>query len=357
MTPVEVTKKRERPKPKAGGRARNYLYTINFGCDDRGWTNGIPRLLDPEKWSAHNVKYNIYQLECGTDGTLHFQGYLECRGQKTMVQLHTLEGLEGAHFAVRQGSQQDNIRYCSKKDETYIEGPWEWGEKSEQGKRSDLLEIKEKLDKKVSLAMIADENFSSWIRHQRGFKEYKRITTKPRDFKSRVVLFVGPSGTGKSTLMKLIAQKLGSVYVTPQPKGSGVYFDDYDGQDVLILDEFDGSFMRPTFFNTLCDRHECVLPSHGAAGSQCISRFIFIGSNYIPKSWWKKRSASQLVQTTRRIDVVFKIGFKDIPAAPPAPPARIITVLARYPPAQTNTIVLPLSDKGKEELDDPVERR
>jgi len=148
------------------------------------------------------------------------------------------------------------------------------------------------------------------MRLGKSIREYKRQQTRPRNFKSIVVLFVGPAGTGKSTLAKMLASYLGSVYKAPQPKNSGAYYDDYDGQDVLFLDEFDGNRMKPADFNELCDRHEVVLPVHGGAGHQMISRFIFICSNYAPRFWWKNRKPSQVKQTTRRIDYVFKM-FKE----------------------------------------------
>jgi len=354
---IPINPKRKLPAAKPGRPARNYMFTVNFGCNDRGFIGGVPRLLDPEQWSSHSVKFCVYQLEIGETGTLHFQGYLECRGNKSMKQLHTLEGLERAAMFVRRGSQAEAIAYVTKQDETYLDGPWYWGERSEQGKRSDLLEIKEKIDKGALMASIAQENFGSWIRHGKMFKEYKRQLTPTRNFKSRVFLFVGPAGAGKSTIMKTIARYIGPMYKVPQKKGSGLYFDDYDGQDILMLDEFDGATMSPTFFNTLCDEHECILPVHGGAGHQMVSRYIFIGTNYMPSQWWKNRNPKQLRQTTRRIDVTFKMGFKNIPAAPIPPKARVITVLARFPPKLSNIIVIPLSAKGKEELDDPEERR
>ena len=112
----------------------------------------------------------------------------------------------------------------------------------------------------VSLKRVHDENFGTMIRYGKAIKEYKRTITKPRNFKSKVFLFIGPPGKGKSTLMKLIGQALGSFYKAPAPKESGAYYDDYDGEDVFMMDEFDGSRMKPTDFNELCDEHEYVLP-------------------------------------------------------------------------------------------------
>jgi len=291
-------------------QARNAVFT-QFLRDDI--ENGD--VLDPSGWK--DVKYAIWQLEmCPSTGRLHLQGYIEFVGKKTWVWAHkNLEGLETARFAPRKGTQEEAIDYC-KKSETALEGPYEYGERREQGKRHDLLDIKRKIDEMRPLLEIQDDHFASFVRHSRFFKEYKRQKTASRNFKTQVWLFVGPPGAGKSTMMKIIARMIGSLYKATNKKGSGQYYDDYDGQDVLIIDEFDGYRMSPTDFNDLADEHECVLPVHGGAGHQMVSKYLFIGSNYAPRYWWKKRNGTQLRQTTRRIDVTFKMGFIPNPNPP-----------------------------------------
>jgi len=319
MDEVTQTKgKRGRAKPSAGEPkgARNYVFTINFAerkpPGEQLLFEHVPRLLDPEQWPM--CKYCIYSLELGENGTHHFQGYLELNGVHRYTALHKMPGLERARFDVRRGSQADAIKYCSKTlDPSYLEGPFEWGVPARQGQRSDLLEIQIKLDNGQNLKRLAADHFGSFIRYGKSFKEYKRQRTVPRNFKTRCFLFVGPPGKGKSTLMKLIAARLGTVYKVPQKKGSGLYFDDYDGEDVMILDEMNGNKMSPEDFNSLVDEHEHILTVHGGAGHQMVSKYMFIGSNYAPQFWWKKRNASQVYQTTRRIDVVFKVGLKDMP--------------------------------------------
>jgi len=295
-----------------GPRVRNVCFTING-------ENLL--LLDPTHPTWKHVKFLIYQREVGTHE--HFQGYLELDQQVTFRQLHTFEGLEGAHFERRRGTAKQARHYCEKplvgcdcdicRDEirtpTKIEGPWIFGEMSAQGQRAELLEIKRELDRGMPLKRLKDTYFPEWVRFNKAFFEYRRGTTTPRDYKTKVFLFVGPPGVGKSTLMKRIAAALGTFYKVPHKKGSGLYFDDYDNQDVMILDEFSGATMPAEFFNLLADEHECVLPAHGGAGHQMVSKYLFIGTNYAPKFWWKNRSAVQLKQTTRRIDVVFKVGF------------------------------------------------
>lgn len=175
--------------------------------------------------------------------------------------------------------------------------------------------VKEKVDRGDALKRVTDEHFGTMMRIGKAIANYKRQNTRPRDFKSIVVLFCGPAGTGKSTLAKRLALYLGSLYKAPQPKNSGAYYDDYDGETVMLLDEFDGHRMKPTDFNELCDRHEVVLPTHGSAGHQMVSKYIFICSNYAPRFWWKNRKPHQLAQTLRRIDYVFKM-FKPWQAPP-----------------------------------------
>lgn len=179
-----------------------------------------------------------------------------------------------------------------------------------QGKRNDMAVVKKMIDEnpRVSRKELEDECFGLMMRYPR-ILDYKRRQQEPRRKKSICFLFVGPPGTGKSTLMKILAKLLGTVYHVPMKKGSGQYFDDYDGENVMVLDEFDGDRMKPTDFNSLVDEHPHVLPVHGGAGHQMVSEYVFIGSNYHPAYWWRKRKPVQLQQTMRRIDVIFKVGM------------------------------------------------
>jgi len=309
-----------------GPQVRNICFTVfgSLGHHDVPEDYEGPRMLDFKHSTWQHVKYCIFQTElCPTTQRVHFQGYMEFTQSKTYDAIHLLEGMETAHIERRIASAKKAKHYCEKPVQgcdcnvclkelevpTKLEGPWEFGEISQQGQRADLMEVQRDIERKVPMRRIAKEHFPEWVRFRQSFNEYRRHQTECRDFKSKTFLFAGPPGKGKSTLMKRIARYIGTYYKVPHKKGSGLYFDDYDNQEVMILDEFSGATCPPEFFNLLADEHECVLPVHGGAGHQMVSKYLFIGTNYAPKFWWKNRTPDQLLQTTRRIDVVFKVGM------------------------------------------------
>jgi len=264
---------------------------------------------DVDNWGPLlGVTYVVWQHELGPSGTLHYQGYLELVNRVTLKQLKKLPGLESAHFEGRRGSQAEAIAYCQKAD-TRVDGPYSWGEPApqEQGRRSDLLAVKESVDAGHGVRRLFDDHFPSMVRYGRGIMQYMNLVVAPRDFPSFVLFLVGPSGTGKSTTALLLGSLLGPVYSVPARKGSGLYFDGYDPShhSVMLIDEMDGNRMTPDYFNLLCSPQPCTLPVHQSAGLQMRSRYIIICSNYLPRYWWKNRSVDQVRQTTRRIHVTF----------------------------------------------------
>jgi len=294
------------------GKHRNVCFTIFANREDfteaevaDGAMAFGPKQLSTEDFPTW-VKYVCWQLErCPDTDKVHIQGYMEMQGTQTFARIQSIPGFETAHLERRRGTGEQARAYCMKAD-TRVEGPWEFGEPKAPGKRNDLLDVKELIDSGSSVRRVAEDHFASFIRYGKALREYKRMRTEPRNFQPLVFLFVGPAGVGKSLIVSLLVRSgyFGSCYKLPN-KHSGCWFDDYDNQDVLFVDEMDGNRMSATFFNEVNDRYECVVPAHGSAGHQLVSRVHFYCSNYLPKYWWKKRSSKQVVQTTRRIHATF----------------------------------------------------
>lgn len=231
------------------------------------------------------VRYAIWQLESGTQGTHHFQGYLELCKPARFTQVRDECGLEGAHFEPRQGSPDQARDYC-RKLESRIGGPWEFGtwEKS-QGKRSDLERVSEMLKSGALAAEIASECTSSYIRYHRGIAETRRILFPPahRDPERpcRVTLLLGPSGCGKSSTIRRLAPP--DAYW----KDNGKWWDGYTGQSDVILDDMSGCTMAYGPWKRTLDRYPYTVEFKGGSCPLSATNF-WLSSCSLPDKWWNK---------------------------------------------------------------------
>jgi len=263
-----------------GAKARNLTFTV-FPQDQENF-----QLLDPSLWP--DCTYCVYQLEmCPDTSRLHYQGYVEFTGQKryNWVQ-QNCEGLEGAHLEVRRGTMEEARNYAMK-HETRLDGPWEWGfVKPGQGSRSDLRAVKRALDEGRPMTYIADNFFGTFLRYQRGLKEYKRIRMPKRDWAMEVILIIGPTGTNKSRWCK-------ANYPDAYWKDGTKWWDDYDGQETVVWGEFYGGCCRFSDLLRLLDRNPMHVETKGGY-VQFTSRRIIFTSNQEPESWYNNERTHQM---------------------------------------------------------------
>jgi len=163
----------------------------------------------------------------------------------------------------------------------------------DQGARTDLLAVKRSIDDGATEVQLWGDHFAPMVRYHRAFREYKRSRSAPRLVKPAVLLIVGPPGTQKTTLAWILARSGffgSSFYRVPAAKGSGLYFDGYDGHECVIFDEFDGNRCTPTFLNELCHEFPMSVPVHHGGNVNFVAKTIIIVSNYAPKYWWRRHN-------------------------------------------------------------------
>lgn len=251
---------------------RNICFTVN----------NPEELLDPELWE--HCSYAVYQHEEGEEGTPHFQGYAEFKGARTLSWFKQLTGLERAHIEPRRGSGAQASNYCMK--EPRIDGPYEWGEMKEQGKRSDLEAIRRELDENKPMKRIAEDHFSSWCRYQKSFKAYVELKIQPRNWAMELFFIIGPTGTGKSRRAHEMAGE--SVYHKPP----GKWWDSYNGEHTVVFDEFYGHSYPFSQLLQLLDRYPFMVEYKGGA-TQFVSRRIIFTSNQDPQNWYNGERTHQ----------------------------------------------------------------
>jgi len=269
-----------------GSGARNLIFRVTLP-DDPLLCDGYP-LLDPSTWP--DCTYCVYQLEIGDETSrLHYQGYVEFIGKKryNWVQ-NNCDGMASAHLEVRKGTMEEARNYAMKHD-TRLDGPWEWGlAKPGPGSRSDLRAVKRALDEGKPMTYLADNFFGTFLRYQRGLKEYKRIRMPKRDWAMDVTLIIGPSGTGKT---KWCRDNAGDdVYWKDKSK----WWDDYDGQHTVVWDEFYGHCCPFTLLLQILDRYPLKVECKGSF-VEFTSRRIIFTTNQEPHEWYNAERTHQMV--------------------------------------------------------------
>ena len=184
------------------------------------------------------ARYAICQIEKGDSGTEHLQGYLELHAPVRMSKLQ--KALPKAHFEPRRGTRDQARDYCRKSD-TRLDGPFEVGEwlNKGQGNRSDLDGVIETAKRVRSLAGLADEHPKEFIKYGRGIRDLRRVLApKRRRLELKVYLLCGRSGSGKTRYVWDMWDAHGGVYSLASQ--SPLWFDGYDSEETLLIDEFAG---------------------------------------------------------------------------------------------------------------------
>lgn len=258
-------------------RNRSWCFTLNNPT-----TNEIP--------IHESERYIIWQREVGSNGTPHIQGYIELTKPTRLNNMVTW--LRGAHFENRNGTREQAKTYCEKED-TRVEGPWTRGswDTGGTGTRNDLLTIKRKLDEGINESTIADDHFGEWLRFHKGFREYKKLKTGHRTWKTEVHVLWGDSGTGKSR--KCLEEAPNAYWKTRDE-----WWDAYDGHEDIIIDDFYG-WLPYDFLLRLLDRYPLDVGAKGGF-RRFVGRRIFLTSNKSPEEWYP--NITDKTALLRRID-------------------------------------------------------
>lgn len=208
-------------------------------------TNWCFTLNNPSEEEAREVKEvlsrpsiinMVYQLECGKEETPHYQGYIHFKNTRKLKEVKNV--IKRAHWEKCKGSPKSNYDYCTK-EEGRLDGPWEKGEfKSKgQGNRTDLDKVIDLVNRKRTIKQISEECPIEYIKFHQGIEKLKFIKdSNEKEFRKLIVkVYWGDTGTNKTKT----ATEESSDYFKLD-KANNVWFDGYDGQDTLIIDDFYG---------------------------------------------------------------------------------------------------------------------
>ncbi len=140
--------------------------------------------------STDNCTYLVYGEEVGETGTPHLQIFLQLKDAVTRRSL--CKKLFPAFFEKAYASNpKDSAGYCMKGEDTskpysqYFDKPsptWrgaQFGEISQQGKRSDLAAACERIQDGSSMRELASEHPETYVRFHRGFDRLRAVLMPP----------------------------------------------------------------------------------------------------------------------------------------------------------------------------------
>lgn len=262
------------------------------------------------------VTYTHGQEECGGNcHGFHLQFYVEFEKK---VKLSTLKNVfsKRIHWEVRKGTSEQADDYCGKDDTRVVDGiTWKKGERSKvtKGMRGDLESVKEMALSGKKRKDIAMEHMGTFVKYHRGIDAWANAVgiSLDEDVKSweerTCHVFYGPSGTGKS-LAADFEMNGGSVYLPEQNAQGMLSFENYSGQQWILLDDFEPKTLSAGVLKRMMDNRPCTLPGRGVA-RQARHKGVIITTNWNPQTWTE--GAQQNVDweaLSRRCKTVWNCG-------------------------------------------------
>jgi len=247
------------------------------------------------------IQYMIYQMEkCPTTQKEHYQGYVEFTKPFKMAGVKKLFKDNTIHLEKRRGTQQQAIDYCRKLQSRMGE-PVQFGDPAKQGKRNDLQEVVDRIQKKRPLREIVEECTSQYIKYSRGIEKAMAILSDVPVFQKITVYYIwGFPGTGKtracyeydSDLYRALKME---AHTTP-------WFDNYTGQKTILFDDYRGGY-RYDLFLELLDGYKMQLQVKGGTTIKNWNT-VLITSNLSIDQLYPKRGLSP--ELKRRITKIIQ---------------------------------------------------
>lgn len=170
--------------------------------------------------------------------TPHLQGFFRLKAQKqlTWVKRH-LAGFTRAHLEVARGTDEQNIRYCSKEGRAKMAGTFR--NVHTETKKKVWDDIRDLIKEGATPEQIRDEYPAQYLSRQAGITQwiceiYADANPDPwdGDLKTKNIWVWGPAGTGKS---RWAHQLQGRKYM----KNTNKWWDGFARHDIVIIEDLD----------------------------------------------------------------------------------------------------------------------
>lgn len=230
---------------------------------------------EPIKFDETKIKYLVYQKEIAPETKKeHWQGYVIFIGRYTLCGAKKMFE-QNVHLEVARASPQKNIEYCTKITSAAGEPPKIFGSpETSRGERTDLKSLaKAVIEGKENYELI-ESHPDQMLRYSKHVEHLRSLAIKPRSTLTRAIWCYGPAGTGKS--------EKANAFPGAYWKASGMWWNGYIGQKVVVIDEVDKGDIKRVDFCRLVDKFPLQVQFKGGM-IHFNSDLIIFTSNYSPE--------------------------------------------------------------------------
>lgn len=278
---------------------RNFCFTINNPTENEQNTI-LPTV---------QCEYTAYKSEIGENGTRHIQGLICFKGPKTFIGCRNKLGGR-AHVENMRGTITEALEYVQKEETTdRSEGATPFTERGTrpagagcgQGSRTDLEGVYREIELGTRTREIISKFPSEYIKFHKGIQACISALQPVRKWITKVFWYYGPTGTGKS---KEVYEKMYEDEDNWYTKmGSNKWWDGYEGEENVIIDDYRRDLCTFSQLLRLCDRYPMKVECKGSS-VQFLAKSIYITTSKNPRETWEGRCEEDIAQLNRRITEV-----------------------------------------------------
>lgn len=280
--------------------------------------------------SADAVTWAVWQEEVapGT-GRHHWQGAIVLPRTARISAVKKIIGDPTAHLEVMAGTAKQAGDYCHKAETgvpgTQVEIGTRPGEElARPGRRSDLEAAASAIESGDSLLWIAHTMPGVFLKYSRGLLALQTLHNAQAGKKWRplqVTVWWGDAGCGKT---RRAYAEFPDLYCLNRSTGGTVWWDGYDGQKTLLLDEFDGTAMPLRLLLQVLDGYPLRLDTKGGHAWANWERVV-LTSNTEPTTWYGPRpELARRIHAVERMCCVPEVGGNTGPENPADPPPPVV---------------------------------